>query len=274
MQLVIGIAAFAAPILRAPLLVSRILIITSAAPIGCRALRTLRNERKLGIDALDGVAASLMIASGKFIEAGFMTALISLGELIREQTTRRCEKLVTDLLGMSGRSAWLVKGDKRICVPADEVKLDDIVVVYPGDMVPVDGTVLSGEASIDQSKLTGESIPVEVTTGANVFASTVAVEGKVYVRCTAVGSQTRAGLVLQCVSEAPLHETKIQNYASNLADKAVVPIFFRRCIIHTNVGCSPIDQYAGARFLYRYSNRCSDRCALVNAQSRKKRHLD
>ncbi len=120
---------------------------------------------------------------------------------------------------------WLVKGDKRICVPADEVKVDDIVVVYPGDMVPVDGTVLSGEASIDQSKLTGESIPVEVTTGANVFASTVAVEGKVYVRCTAVGSQTRAGLVLQCVSEAPLHETKIQNYASNLADKAVVPIF-------------------------------------------------
>ena len=225
LQLAIGLAAFIAPACRAPLMVSRILVLTSTAPIACRALRTLRNERKLGIDALDGVAASLMIANGKFIEAGFMTALISLGELIREQTTRRCEQLVTDLLGMSGRSAWLVKGDKRICIPADEVKVDDIVVVYPGDMVPVDGLVINGEASIDQSKLTGESIPVEVIAGSTVFASTVAVEGKVYVRCTATGSQTRAGLVLQCVSEAPLHETKIQNYASNLADKAVVPIF-------------------------------------------------
>lgn len=224
-QLAIGAAAFVLPILQVPRLISGAFLIGSTAPIALRAVKTFVKERKLGIDALDGIAASLMIANGKLVEAGFMTALIALGELIREKTSQRCEKLVSDLLGLSGRSAWLVRGDKRICVPADDVKVGETVVVYPGDMVPVDGLVIDGEAAIDQSKLTGESIPVEVHAGDKVYASTVAVEGKVYVRCEAAGSQTKAGLVLQCVEQAPIHETKIQNYAAVIADKAVVPIF-------------------------------------------------
>jgi Cu2+-exporting ATPase len=154
-----------------------------------------------------------------------MTALIGTGEFIRERTSRRCEKMVTDLLGLSGRSAWLIRGKKRILVAADEVKVGEMVVIYPGDMVPVDGAVVSGEAAIDQAKLTGEAIPVEVKSGDKVFASTVLVEGKIYVRCQATGSETKAGQVLQCVNNAPIHETKIQNHASAIADKAVVPIF-------------------------------------------------
>jgi Cu2+-exporting ATPase len=92
-------------------------------------------------------------------------------------------------------------------------------------MVPVDGIVTVGDAAIDQAKLTGESLPVEVHVGDLVFASTAVVEGKINVRCQATGSQTRAGMVLQCVSEAPIHETNIQNHASVMADKLIVPIF-------------------------------------------------
>jgi heavy metal translocating P-type ATPase len=224
-QLGLGAAAFASALLGMPLPMTHIILIASTVPIAVRATRTLLEEGKIGIDALDGIAASLMIANGKLLEAGFMTTLIATGEFIREKTSRRCEKMVTDLLGLCGRSAWLIRGKKRICVSADEVKVGETVVVYPGDMVPVDGLVISGEAAVDQAKLTGESIPVEVKAGANVFASTVVVEGKIYIRCQAVGSQTRAGLVLQCVSSAPLHETKIQNYASSVADKAIMPIF-------------------------------------------------
>lgn len=224
-QVALGAAAFAASALKWPLVVTRILLAASTAPIATRAIRTLVDERKIGIDALDGAAASLMLANGKFVEAGFMTGLIALGEYIRERTARRCEKMVSDLLGLSGRSAWLIRGKKRVRIPADEVKVGETVVIYPGDMVPVDGEVLTGEADIDQSKLTGESLPVEVKAGDKVLASTVVVEGKIYVRCQASGSQTQAGLVLQCVAAAPLHETKIQNHASALADKVVVPIF-------------------------------------------------
>jgi len=224
-QLALSSISFVASLLPIPLPFTQAFLVLSTLPIACRAARTLLEERKLGIDALDGIAASLMIANGKLIEAGFMTTLIAVGEFIREKTARRCEKMVTDLLGLSGRSAWLIKGKKRICIAADEVQVGEVVVVYPGDMVPVDGIVINGDASVDQAKLTGESMPVEVTVGRTVYASTVVVEGKIYVQCQAVGSNTRAGLVLQCVNNAPLHETKIQNYASSLADRLIIPIF-------------------------------------------------
>lgn len=225
LQMALGIAAFALPFLAVPVALARAVVVASTVPIACRAARALFIERKLGIDALDGTAAWLMIANGKLPEAGFMTALIALGELIRERTARQCEKMVTDLLGLSGRSAWLIKGNKRICVPADAVNVGDMVVVYPGDMVPVDGVIVRGEASVDQSTLTGESMPVELKSGDSALASTSVVEGKLYLRCTASGSQTKAGLVLQSVNAAPLHETHIQNYASAIADRAVIPIF-------------------------------------------------
>jgi len=234
-QVGLGLSAFVCGFLPVPVALSRTLLLASAAPIACRATRTLLVERKVGIDALDGIAASLMIANGKFIEAGFMTALIAVAELIRDLTAKRCEQLVTDLLGLSGQSAWLVRGEKRVRVAADEVKPGEMVVVYPGDMVPVDGFVTSGTAAIDQSGLTGESVPVEVKTGDKVFASTAVVEGKIYVHCLAAGSETRAGLVLKCITQAPIHETKIENHASAIADKVVLPIFLAAgvCFIMT-----------------------------------------
>ncbi|HEY9718632.1 MAG TPA: heavy metal translocating P-type ATPase [Trichormus sp.] len=225
LQVTVAAAAFACSVGRLPIALTRVLVAASAFPLVVRTSRTLLEERKIGIDALDCMAASLMIMNGKLIETSFMTVLIALGELIRDKTARRCEKIVHDLLGLSGRSAWLIRGNKRICVPADEVRVGEVVVVYPGDMIPVDGVVIAGEAAVDQAKMTGESVPLEVRLGDAVMASTVVVEGKINVRCVATGSQTKAGMVLQCISTAPLHETKIQNHASAFADKLIVPIF-------------------------------------------------
>jgi Cu2+-exporting ATPase len=229
-QLGLGLGAFASAALGLPQLTTQLLLSASIAPIASRALRVGLEERKFGVDALDGCAATLMLTNGKVVEAAFMCALISLGEFIREQTARRCERMVNDLLGLSGRSAWLVKGKKRICVPAEEVKVGDVLVVYPGDMVPVDGLVIKGEAAIDQSQMTGESIPVDVCAGHKVMAATVAVEGKIYIRCEATGVDTKAARVLDSVASAPISETRIQNYASVVADRMVVPIFISAAI--------------------------------------------
>jgi cation transport ATPase len=173
LQLVIGGAGLATALFQLPAVVPRVLLAVSIVPIAVRAARTGLDERKLGVDALDGTAALLMLVSGKMKEACFMTMLIALGEFIRDKTAQRCRKIVDDLLGLSGRNAWLVKGRKRICIPADEVKVGDLVVIYPGELIPVDGSITAGQASIDQSKLTGESMPVDVKKGARVFAATV-----------------------------------------------------------------------------------------------------
>ncbi|MBS2008477.1 MAG: heavy metal translocating P-type ATPase [Cyanobacteria bacterium SZAS TMP-1] len=223
-QLLVSGLAFGGALFGLPVPVTRGLLALGSLPILSRATRTALVERKLGVDGLDGAAAVLMLIQGNFKAAGFMTTLIALGECIREQTSRKCEKMIEDLLGLAGRSAWVVRGKKRILLPADTVVVGDTVVVYAGEMVPVDGIVTSGRATIDQSKLTGESVPAEVDEGSIVYASTVLHEGKIYVNCSAVGMNTRAGLVVDLVNSAPRFETRTQNYASLAADKFVTPV--------------------------------------------------
>ncbi len=234
-NLFLSSATLACSLLGAPAALTRTLLYVSIVPIGLRAANTFLIEGKIGVDALDGIAAGLMAANGKTKEACFMTALISLGEYIRERTSIHCRKMVDDLLSLSGRSAWLVKGRKRVCIPVDQVKVGDLLVVYPGELIPVDGTITEGQASIDQSKLTGEAIPVEVNAGDQVYAATILLEGKIYIRCLSVGTDTKAGTILQSLKSAPIHETKIQNYAALTADKLVLPIIFAAtlCFIFT-----------------------------------------
>lgn len=223
-QLIIGGAALGSSLLQAPFVVTATLTSLATVPIAGRALQTVVNEGKIGVDGLDGMAAGLMIAQKNIAAASFMIALIGLGEFIRELTAQRCKKIMDDLLGLAGCSAWLVKGNKRICIPAEQVEVGDIIVVYPGELIPVDGEIIKGQASVNQASLTGEALPVEVTDGNSVFASTFLLEGKIYVRCSAEIKDSRAGQVIQMINAAPVYETRTENYASQLADKLVLPI--------------------------------------------------
>lgn len=223
-QCAIGASAFASALLGAPAAATTALSSLAVLPIAGRAAQTAIDEGRIGVDGLDGLAAILMIAQQNLRAASFMTALIGLGEYIRELTAQRCQKMLDNLLGLAGCSAWIVKGNKRVCIPADQVCVGDLVVVYPGELVPVDGTVIRGSATVNQAALTGESVPVEVVADATVYAGTYLEQGKVYVRCDANIKDSRAGRVIEMVKSAPVFETRTQNYASKLADKLVLPI--------------------------------------------------
>lgn len=223
-QFALGTAAFGSALLGAPMIVTSVLSSMAVLPIAGRAAQTAIDEGRLGVDGLDGMAAVLMIAQQNLGAASFMTALIGLGEYIRELTAQRCQKMLDDLLGLAGCSAWIVRGNKRVCIPADQVVIGDTVVVYPGELVPIDGVVIKGSASVNQAALTGESIPVEVVQSSNVFAGTYLEQGKIYIRCEASIKESRAGKVIEMVKSAPVYETRTQNYASQLADKMVMPI--------------------------------------------------
>ncbi len=223
-QLALGAAAFGSALLGAPTLATTALSSLAVLPIAGRAAQTAIEEGRIGVDGLDGLAAVLMIAQQNLHAASFMTALIGLGEYIRELTAERCQRMLDNLMGLAGCSAWIVKGNKRICIPADQVAVGDLVVIYPGELVPVDGTVIKGHACVNQSALTGESAPVEVAAGCNVFAGTHLEQGKIYIKCEAGISDSRAGRVIEMLKSAPVYETRTQNYAANLADKLVLPI--------------------------------------------------
>lgn len=225
LQLAFGVASFAAGLFGAPPPLTYGLLAAAGAGIYDRALRTLIRERRVNVDALDATAGTLMVAQGNVVAAGFMTALIGMGEYIRERTARRSREMLLDLLSTTGYSAWVVRGGRKLRVPAKQVFAGEVVVVYPGDLIPVDGHVLDGRAMVDQRSLTGEAAPLEKRRGDSVYASTVCVEGKLYLRVEAVGEETRAGRIVEIVRSAPLGETRIQNYAARLADRLVLPIF-------------------------------------------------
>jgi heavy metal translocating P-type ATPase len=225
-QLLLGAVAAAAVLLGVPQILATTLLAASVTPILARAVRTALDERRAGVDALDGTAAILMIARGNVVAGSLMTALIGLGEYIRERTARHSQTALSELEGLlAGRSAWLVQGKRRVRVPIDQVRAGDMVVAYPGDMIPVDGMVLRGRGFVDQRSMSGESMPAELGPGDQVYASTVVIEGKIYLRCQATGEETQVRRMVGLVRNAPLYETRAQNYASAMADKLVLPIF-------------------------------------------------
>jgi heavy metal translocating P-type ATPase len=224
-QLAISAGALAASLLGLPAVVAAGLAAAAVVPMLGRALGVAAQERRAGVDALDSTAAMLLISQRNLAGASLMATLIGLGEFIRARTARRSAALMADLLGLAGRSAWVVHGNRRMRVPAEQVTVGATVVVYPGDMVPVDGIVRTGRATVDQRSLTGETMPVELGPGDRAYAATVLLDGKLYLECRAAGAKTRAGVVVDLVQAAPLYETRSQNHAARMADRLVVPTF-------------------------------------------------
>lgn len=199
------------------------LIGLSALPIIKRALNVLFNEHRLNVDFLDSLAITVSTAQGNLFTSAFMTWLIGLGDFIRDRTAAKSKRAISELLDYQGRKAWVLRGQKKVEVAVSDIVIGDTVIAYPGEMIPVDGEVIKGYAAVDQKTITGESLPVERRPGDKVYAATVVKEGKIYLRTERVGRDTTAAKIVQLVEEAPVGETRIQNYAEKFADVLVAP---------------------------------------------------
>ncbi|ACK68688.1 heavy metal translocating P-type ATPase [Gloeothece citriformis PCC 7424] len=216
------LAIIALPLELPPLLVGG-LIMMACLPAYGRALEGITEEKQLTVDFLDSLAITLSAAQGHFIPPAFMISLIESGEVIRDVTARSSERQTLDLLDSLGQYAWIEQDGVEVQVPLKEVQEGNIVIVYPGDLIPVDGKIIRGQALIDQCKLTGESVPVHRTVDDEVFASTLLVEGQLAILVERTGNNTRAGVVVELMKAAPVHDTRIENYAAKFANIAVLP---------------------------------------------------
>jgi Cu2+-exporting ATPase len=199
------------------------LIAYNALPTLKRAFNVVRNEKRLNVDFLDGLAITIATLQGSLFTSAFMTWLISLGDSIRDHTAAKSKRAIEGLLDYQGRMAWVVRGKRKVEVKASQLAPGDIVAVYPGGMIPIDGEVIKGRAIVDQKTITGESMPVDLHPGDKVYAATVVRDGKLYVKTMRAGSDTTAAQIVRLVEEAPVGETRIQNYAEKFADKLVAP---------------------------------------------------
>lgn len=198
-------------------------ILAMSAPIVARAWRSVVRQRKLNIDLLDTLAIASAVATGDAVNAAGIVWLVTLGDHIRDLTQARARRAIRGLLGYQQDLAWVVRGDVKVQLPVSQIVVGDVVVVYTGSVIPVDGTAVDGEAVVDQQSLTGESVPVLKRAGDRCFAATVLKEGKLYIRAERVGEGTTAASTVRLIEDAPALETRAQNYAEVVADRLVAP---------------------------------------------------
>jgi len=149
--------------------------------------------------------------------------LVRLGDWIRDLTAAGSRKAIAELLEFQSKTAWVVRDGIVVSIPANTLAVEDIVVVYPGDMISVDGEIIEGSATVDQKTITGESLPVVRNKGDAVFAATVLRDGQLRIRAMRVGSSTTAGQIAHLVESAPIGDTRMQNHAERFADRLVMP---------------------------------------------------
>jgi Cu2+-exporting ATPase len=216
----LGIAFSANPLVMA---INTPLILWNAVPIFKRAWHVWRHERRLNIDFLDALAISASLLQQLMVTGALITWLICLGDWIRDLTAAGSKRAVGQLLEFQDKTAWLVRDGEIVSVPARDLAIGDIIVVHHGEMIPVDGEVIEGRATVDQKTITGESLPVVRAPGDAAFAATIVQDGQIRIRAIRVGSGTTAGQIAELVDQAPIGDTRMQNHAERLADRLVVP---------------------------------------------------
>jgi heavy metal translocating P-type ATPase len=199
------------------------LLLWNTYPIAKRAFRVIRREKRLNVDFLDTLAIGASISQNNMAAGAIVAWLIHLGDWIRDLTAARSRRAVSELLEYQAKTAWVLRDGQVVGVPAAEVAMADLVVVHTGEMIPVDGEVVEGHATIDQKTITGEGLPVNRGAGEIVFAATVLREGQIIVRAMRVGHETTAAQIVKLVEAAPIGETRMQNHAERLADRLVMP---------------------------------------------------
>jgi heavy metal translocating P-type ATPase len=199
------------------------LMLWNAIPIAKRAWKVWANESRLNIDVLDTLAISASVLQGNPMAGCIVTWLIKLGDWIRDLTAAGSRRAINELLEFQTKTAWVVRDGNVVSIPAIELQNGDIVVVYPGEMIPVDGEILEGSATIDQKTITGEGLPVHRSKGEAAFAATVIREGQITLRALRVGAATTAGQIVHLIESAPIGDTRMQNHAERFADRLVTP---------------------------------------------------
>ncbi|HEX9118124.1 MAG TPA: cation-translocating P-type ATPase [Anaerolineae bacterium] len=162
-----------------------------------------------------GVVAALVV--GQWATAAVVVFFMRVGDYAEHFTTERARRAVKDLATLAPAAARVERDDREVEIPIGDVRPGDIVIVRPGESIPVDGEVVDGHATVDQAAITGESLPVEAGPGARVYAATLARLGYLRVRTVQAGAGTTFGRVIKMVEEAEAQRADVQRVADKFS---------------------------------------------------------
>lgn len=179
--------------------------------------------RKISSALLISAAMFAAIAIGDLFAAGEVAFIMAVGAILEDMTTKRAKKGLKKLIGLAPVQGRRLAGGKAEMIPAEEIRADDILRVLPGESIPVDGVIVEGETSVDQSVMTGESLPVDKGVGEEVFCGTINRYGTVDIRATKVGEDSSLQKLIRLVEEAEEKQAPMQRIADQWAS-ILVPV--------------------------------------------------
>lgn len=167
--------------------------------------------------ALMAVGALAALIAGEWVTSAIVVFFMRTGDYIEGFTTEKARSALRSLTNFAPKTATLVRNGKEKEVPVDKLKTGDSVLVRPGGLIPVDGHVIEGSATVDQSAITGESMPVDVSSGSKVYAATIAQGGRLIVETSAAGKDSTFGKIIRLVEKAEANRGDVQRYADKFS---------------------------------------------------------
>jgi len=171
----------------------------------------------LNVDTLVSIAAIAATAVGAYQEATTVIFIMLLGEFLEHLTVGKTRKAISSLIQLAPKTAWVRREQQEIRVPIEEVKAKEIVIVKPGERIPVDGKIISGCGSINQSMLTGESIPIDKGIGDRVYCGTINESGSCEIETTQVAEDTKFAQIKRLILEAQAEKSPTQRVMDRFA---------------------------------------------------------
>ena len=188
-----------------------------AVAIGYPTVLIMLDRRRLTAGTLVMIAIVGSAYVGEYLAAAVVAFMMLAGEFLEELTLQRTRNAVRELVRLAPEVAWIERGGAWVDVALREVQPGDRVLIRPGERVPVDGTVISGEAAVNEASITGEAMPVDKTAGARVFAGTTSHSGALVVHTDRVGRETTLGRIIQVVRAAQEQKGATQRIADRFA---------------------------------------------------------
>ncbi|MCU7834202.1 MAG: heavy metal translocating P-type ATPase [gamma proteobacterium symbiont of Taylorina sp.] len=220
-SVVLLVASRAYPILTLP---GMALAVYGCIPIYKRTYISVIKERKLKNDLLNGLVVTGTLATGHFLVTALFTFVSNLGTVVVQKSKGYSEEMLKGVFDQKVSTVWLLRDGSEIETPIEEVKINDVVIVHTGELIPLDGIIVKGAVTVDQHALTGESIPVEKAEGDKVLASTVVIAGYARIEVTQTGENTVVAKIENVLQGTSHFKTGLQLKGESWADKAAAPI--------------------------------------------------
>ncbi|NDV23990.1 heavy metal translocating P-type ATPase [Desulfovibrio sp. JC022] len=181
--------------------------------------------RGVKIEVLDGTVKALSLLRGDYFTSNSVGALLSLGEYLEDQSEQKSTDLLKTLLKPQVEKIWIEKDGRELEIDFNALQVGDIVVCGPGELIPIEGTIVEGDGSVNQSSITGESVPVHLQPGDATLSGAVVEEGTLKIRADKVGAETGMARINRYLESSLRSQSKSQIQSAELADK-LVPLTF------------------------------------------------